>query len=138
MSILRGWRAYLVLFHLRQRSLQRLEPARSRLHRIAFLHAGQPFMGPAGHCMATVSLSTPRNNGSPGHVQVKHWPNSEVTSKSSPWSTMELPKWAIGSDLSLSSPSLRFEIAFTYAVMDLCKRSVPARHVSTLLLPSPH
>jgi hypothetical protein len=50
---------------------------------------------------------------------IRHCPYSEFPSKSSPWATMLVPKWAIGRVFSLSSPSLRFEMALTYEVMDL-------------------
>lgn len=53
---------------------------------------------------------------SPGRLQnllIRHCPYSEFPSKSSPWATMLLPRWAIGRVFSLSSPSLRLEIALT-------------------------
>lgn len=64
------------------------------------------------------------------NLPVRHWPYSELLAKSSPCATMTPPKFPIGKSFSLSSPSLRFEMALTYAAMALFRRSIPTKCVS--------
>lgn len=96
---------YLIILHLGEGSIQRFQPGLCCICDVGFLDSTDSFIGPA-HTSTKVSIGqTARGVG----LLIRHWPNCESSSKSSPWWTMEDPKYPTGKDFSLSSPSLRLD-----------------------------